>query len=99
MYPKYTIADVLNLEKPHLEDVSSTSCHVRTLHAIRKCRTKALGGHLDWCNHCNALHLQFNSCRNRHCPTCQGHKQQQWIQARMKEVLPVPKKNKNVHVP
>lgn len=90
MHPKYTVADVLNLEQGHLETLTNTSWHLRTLHALRKCRTKALGGHLDWCTNCNKLHLQFNSCRNRHCPTCQGHKQHQWIQARRKELLNVP---------
>jgi hypothetical protein len=42
------------------------------------------------CTACGKLHLQFNSCRNRHCPTCQGHKQQQWVAAREKELLAVP---------
>lgn len=90
MYPKHTLADVLHLEVDHLEEIANTSWHLRTLHAIRKCRTKALGGHLDWCTDCGKLHLQFNSCRNRHCPTCQGHKQRQWIAAREKELLAVP---------
>lgn len=90
MLPKHRVADVLNLEEEHLDNIAHTSWNSRTLHAIRKCRTKALGGHLDWCAHCNKLHLQFNSCRNRHCPTCQGHKQHQWIRARTKELLPVP---------
>ena len=90
MRPKYKVADVLNLEVEHLQDIAHTSWNARALHAIRKCRTKALGGHLDWCTSCNKLHLQFNSCRNRHCPTCQGHKQHQWIEARIQELLPVP---------
>lgn len=90
MFPKHTVADVLNIQVEHLKELTSSSWHERTLHAIRKCRTKALGGHLDWCKACNKLHLQFNSCRNRHCTTCQGHKQQLWIQARTKELLPVP---------
>lgn len=90
MQPKYTVADVLDLEVDHLEALANTSWHLRTLHAIRKCRTKALGGHLDWCNSCGNLHLQFNSCRNRHCGTCQGHKQHDWIQARAQELLHVP---------
>ena len=90
MYPKHTVADVLNLEALHLDELANTSWHSRTLYAIRKCRTKALGGHIDWCTTCGKLELQFNSCRNRHCPTCQGHKQQQWIAARTKELLPVP---------
>lgn len=90
MHPKYKVADVLNLEVDHLAEIARNSWNERTLHAIRKCRTKALGGHLDWCMACKKLHLQFNSCRNRHCPTCQGHKQQQWIEARSKELLAVP---------
>ncbi len=71
-------------------NAARTSWNARALHAIRKCRTKALGGHLDWCMNCKKLHLQFNSCRNRHCPTCQGHKRHQWIAARTGELLPVP---------
>lgn len=90
MQPKDTVADVLNLEVDHLQKIAHTSWNLRALHAIRKCRTKALGGHLDWCMACNKLHLQFNSCRNRHCTTCQGHKQHQWIAARTQELLPVP---------
>ena len=90
MYPKHTVADVLNLEVDHLKELANTSWHLRTLHMTRKCRTKALGGHLDWCTACGKLYLQFNSCPNRHCPTCQGHKQQQWLGAREKELLPIP---------
>lgn len=90
MQPKHKVADVLNLEAIHLEKLANTSWHLRALHAIRKCRTKALGGHLDWCSSCGKLQLQFNSCRNRHCPTCQGHKQHEWIAARTQELLPVP---------
>ena len=90
MYAKYSVADVLNLESDHLENLTNTSWHSRTLHGLRKCRTKELGGHLDWCSSCSKLHLQFNSCRNRHCPTCQGHKQHEWIESRRKELLPVP---------
>ena len=90
MQALHKVADVLNLEVDHLQDIAHTSWNSRALHAIRKCRTKDLGGHLDWCMHCDKLHLQFNSCRNRHCPTCQGHKQQQWIAARTQELLPVP---------
>ena len=90
MQPKYKVADVLNLEVDHLHEIAHTSWNARALHAIRKCRTKALGGHLDWCMECKKLHLQFNSCRNRHCTTCQGHKQHQWIAARTQELLAVP---------
>lgn len=90
MHATYKVADVLNLEVGHLQEIAHTSWNARGLHAIRKCRTKALGGHLDWCMACNKLHLQFNSCRNRHCPNCQGHKQQEWIAGRSQELLAVP---------
>jgi|TARA_B110000116_G_scaffold261753_1_gene266288 hypothetical protein len=90
MFPKFRLADVLNLEQDNLEQITSSSWHLRTLHALRKCRTKALGGHLDWCSSCDTLHLQFNSCRNRHCPTCQGHQQAKWIAKREDELLNVP---------
>lgn len=65
---------------------------VRTLHALRKCRTAALGGHIDQCNDPSRhrLHLSYNSCRNRHCPKCQGYKSEQWIRAREEELLNVP---------
>lgn len=55
------------------------SYQVRTLNAIRRCRTPALGGHLYRCNHCLAFHKRYNSCRNRHCPQCQHTQKQQWI--------------------
>jgi len=90
MQPKHTVADVLNLEEAHLEEIANTSWHSRTLHALRKCRTKALGGHLDWCSDCGKLHLQFNSCRNRHCGICQGHKKHEWVKSREKEILNAP---------
>ncbi len=89
MSATYKVADVLNLEQVHLNDICANSWQSRTLHAIRKCRTKALGGHIDRCTKCNKIHVFYNSCRNRHCPTCQGHKVVQWIQAREQELLPV----------
>jgi hypothetical protein len=85
----YKVADVLNQELEHLDKLCSNSWQERTLHAVRKCRTPELGGHIDVCNCCKKLHISYNSCRNRHCPTCQGHKQKQWIQKRMTELLPV----------
>lgn len=86
----YKVADVLEYEQAHLHDLCLNSWQSRTLHALRKCRTSALGGHIDKCNKCNKTHLFYHSCRNRHCPTCQGHKVEEWIQAREKELLPVP---------
>lgn len=62
---------------------------VRTLMALSRCRTEAMGGHIDQCNHasCGKLHLSYNSCRNRHCPKCQGHLREKWIAQREEELL------------
>jgi hypothetical protein len=49
-----------------------------------------LGGHVDACTECGTLRVSYNSCRNRHCPKCQGNKREKWIQARNSELLPVP---------
>src|SRR5680860_1290652 len=57
---------------------------------VRRCRTPAMGGQIDRCDRCDKLHISYNSCRNRHCPTCQGHKREQWIRARESELLNVP---------
>lgn len=89
MRAKYHVADVLNMESHQLNRLCLTSWHSRALHAIRKCRTPDLGGHIDKCTCCSKLLISYNSCRNRHCPTCQGHKQKQWVEKRTEELLPV----------
>ena len=62
--------------------------HVKVLLAIARCRTAALGGHLDECTRCGHRAISFNSCRNRHCPKCQTAARDRWIAARQKELLP-----------
>jgi hypothetical protein len=62
--------------------------HVKVLRAIRRCRTAALGGHLDQCTRCGHRAISYNSCRNRHCPKCQTAARDRWIAARQKELLP-----------
>ena len=62
--------------------------YVYRMRAIKDCRTSALGGHIDSCTSCGHLQLSYNSCRNRHCPKCQGHKKEEWIQARQADLLP-----------
>ena len=57
--------------------------------AIERCRTPALGGHLEKCDSCGFERPAYNSCRNRHCPKCQGLNKARWLQARQAEVLPV----------
>ena len=90
MRPKHTVADILEMEQLQLKSLSPASWQYRALQAIRRCRTKAMGGHIDKCDCCHALHISYNSCRNRHCPTCQGHKREEWIRAREDELLNVP---------
>ncbi len=62
--------------------------HVKVLRAIVRCRTAALGGHLDECTRCGHRAISFNSCRNRHCPKCQTAARERWIAARQRELLP-----------
>jgi len=63
--------------------------HVKVLLAIRRCRTAALGGHVDQCTRCgHRATISYNSCRNRHCPKCQTAARDRWIAARQKELLP-----------
>src|SRR5713101_4113871 len=63
--------------------------HIKVLLAIRRCRTPALGGHLDECTRCgHRAAISYNSCRNRHCPKCQIAARERWIAARRRELLP-----------
>jgi hypothetical protein len=62
--------------------------HLKVLRAIARCRTAALGGHLDQCTRCGHRAISYNSCRNRHCPKCQTAARNRWIAARQKELLP-----------
>ena len=64
--------------------------HRKVLDAIVRCRTAALGGHRDQCVRCGHQAISFNSCRNRHCPKCQGNARAKWLAARAAELLPVP---------
>src|ERR1700758_883990 len=63
--------------------------HIKVLRAIVRCRTAALGGHIDECTRCgHRATISYNSCRNRHCPKCQTAARDRWIAARQKELLP-----------
>jgi hypothetical protein len=54
--------------------------HEKVLLAITRCRTAALGGHRDQCSDCGHSAISYNSCRNRHCPKCQGNARLRWLQ-------------------
>src|ERR1017187_781758 len=62
--------------------------HLKVLVAIERCRTAAMGGHLDQCSRCGHRAISFNSCRNRHCPKCQANVRDRWLDARRRELLP-----------
>jgi hypothetical protein len=69
--------------------------HIKVLLAIARCRTAALGGHIDQCVRCgHRVTNSYNSCRNRHCPKCQTAARERWLEARRHELLP----SRYVHV-
>src|SRR2546429_2186927 len=62
----------------------------RVMGAITACRTAVLGGHVEQCDDCGVTRIAYNSCRNRHCPKCQGLARAQWLADPQAELLPVP---------
>ena len=63
---------------------------MKVMSAIERCRTAALGGHVARCEDCPHTVIAYNSCRNRHCPKCQGTAAKEWLAAREADLLPVP---------
>jgi hypothetical protein len=90
MQPAHQVRDVLQRLGDRVEQIGLNAWQLRTLNALHKCRTSALGGHIDACDGCGNISISYNSCRNRHCPRCQGHNRENWITARAHELLPVP---------
>ena len=62
---------------------------LKVMSAIERCRTAALGGHVEQCRDCRHTRIAYNSCRNRHCPKCQGQAARDWLEDRQAELLPV----------
>lgn len=89
MKPAFEIAQVLQNEHYRLQMMVPNTWKLRTLYAIEACRTYLMGGHIDQCTNpeCGKIHISYNSCRNRHCPKCQGHKKERWIRQREEELL------------
>ena len=62
----------------------------KVLRHLAACRTAALGGHVDKCDACDHVRISYNSCRDRHCPKCQGPRRAEWLAQRLDRLLPVP---------
>jgi hypothetical protein len=89
--PPLEVADVIRAAGDGFLDRSRkwfTWLHLKVLSAIVRCRTAALGGHVDECSQCGHRAISFNSCRNRHCPKCQANARDRWLAARSRELLP-----------
>ena len=71
----------------------------RVMSAIVACRTEALGGHMEACDDCGTTRVAYNSCRNRHCPKCQGPARAAWLAAREADLLSVPYSTSSYFVP
>jgi len=86
------VADVFRTHGPHWrhEQHGHLSLgQLKVMSAIEQCRSAALGGHSLQCPACDHLQMAYNSCRNRHCPKCQGSLARRWLEARQTELLPV----------
>ncbi len=87
--PTYEVAHILDKYLTSSTKHNHLTHHVKTLDAIRRCRTAALGSHTDGCDHCGKTKISYNSCRNRHCPKCQGVNKEMWIIQQEDMLLPV----------
>ncbi len=88
MQPRWEVAHVLRA--CDWEELGLGVHQQKTLRALMHCRTAALGGHVDACESCGSVRISYNSCRNRHCPKCQGHLREEWIRQRQSQLLPCP---------
>jgi hypothetical protein len=92
MRPSLDIADVFRAHGPAWRQAQAGHLslgQLKAMSAIEACRTAALGGHVEQCEDCDHARVAYNSCRNRHCPKCQGAAAQRWLEARQAELLPL----------
>jgi hypothetical protein len=88
--PRYELADVVRqFGSRYLARHPASREQRKVLRAIARCRTAALGGHVDACDSCGHRRQSYNSCRNRHCPKCQGRNRTRWVEGRLEDVLPI----------
>lgn len=91
--PPLEVADLIRAAGPNFAERNQrwlTCGHQKVMTAIERCRTAALGGHIDECTRCGHRVISYNSCRNRHCPKCQGNARARWLADRYKQLLPTP---------
>ena len=91
--PALEVADILRRHGPAWRQANAGHVslgQLKVMSAVERCRTAALGGHVARCQDCAYTTIAYNSCRNRHCPKCQGAAAKQWLAEREAELLPVP---------
>jgi hypothetical protein len=91
--PALEVADIFRAHGPAWRRAQAGHLslgQLKVMSAIEHCRTAALGGHVARCEECDHIHIAYNSCRNRHCPKCQGAAAKEWLADREAELLPVP---------
>jgi len=91
--PALEVADIFRGHGPAWRQANAGHVslgQLKVMAAIENCRTAALGGHVARCEDCSHTLIAYNSCRNRHCPKCQGAAAKQWLAEREAELLPVP---------
>ena len=90
--PKLEIADIFRIHGPAWRRANAGHVilsQLKVMLAIEACRTATLGGHVAACTKCDHHHIAYNSCKNRHCPKCQGPADRDWMKARAEDLLPV----------
>ncbi|WP_442947296.1 IS91 family transposase [Novosphingobium sp.] len=92
MYAGLEVADIFRTVGPAYREAHAghlSLAQLKVMSAIEHCRTAALGGHVEGCEDCGHLRIAYNSCRNRHCPKCQGAAARSWLAEREADLLPV----------
>jgi len=89
MRPKFEVSDIINQFYDEAFRTRIPVYQQRVINALCICRTAKLGGHVDECDSCGYQRISYNSCRNRHCPKCQGLQREMWTIQREEELLPV----------
>lgn len=90
--PSLELADIFRAYGPAWRQANAghvSLTQLKVMSAIEACRTEALGGHVASCAKCGHQHVAYNSCKNRHCPKCQGPAARDWMEARAQDLLPV----------